>query len=49
LTPNYPLARNLVMLTIGVGCEVIVVFAVMGGWRSFTITLEDFAVKPFAL
>lgn len=44
---DYPLARNLVMLTVAVACEVIVIFAGTGDRRSFTVTLGDFAVKPF--
>jgi molybdopterin/thiamine biosynthesis adenylyltransferase len=45
---DYPLARNLVMLTTAVACEVVVGFAATGERRSFTVTLGDFAVKPFA-
>jgi molybdopterin/thiamine biosynthesis adenylyltransferase len=45
---DYPLARNLVMLTVAVVCEVVVGFAAIGERRSFTVTLGDFAVKPFA-
>ena len=45
---DYPLARNLVMLTVAVACEVVVGFAATGERRSFTVTLGDFAVKPFA-
>jgi molybdopterin/thiamine biosynthesis adenylyltransferase len=46
---DYPLARNLVMLTVAVACEVAMAFAATGEQRSFTVTLGDFAVKPFAL
>jgi len=46
---DYPLARNLVMLTIAVACEVIITFIASGQQQSFTVTLGDFAVKPFDL
>jgi molybdopterin/thiamine biosynthesis adenylyltransferase len=46
---DYPLARNLVMLTIAVACEVIITFIASGQRQSFTVTLGDFAVKPFDL
>jgi molybdopterin-synthase adenylyltransferase len=46
---DYPLARNLVMLTVAIACEVIVRFVLTGEQRSFTVTLEDFAVKPFVI
>jgi molybdopterin/thiamine biosynthesis adenylyltransferase len=44
---DYPLARNLVMLTAAVACEVINRYVAEGVRESFTITLKDFAVKPF--
>lgn len=44
---DYPLARNLVMLTVAVACEVIITFVASGQRQSFTVTLGDFAVKPF--
>lgn len=44
---DYPLARNLVTLTIAVACEAIIEYFVSGARRSFTITLEDFAIRPF--
>ncbi|MBD1833524.1 ThiF family adenylyltransferase [Cyanobacteria bacterium FACHB-472] len=44
---DYPLARNLVMLAVAVACEVIVTFVASGNKESFTVTLGDFAVKPF--
>ncbi len=44
---DYPLARNLVMLAVAVACEVIVTFVATGNKESFTVTLGDFAVKPF--
>jgi molybdopterin/thiamine biosynthesis adenylyltransferase len=46
---DYPLARNLVTLAVAVACEVIVAFVATGERRGFTITLGDFAVRPFAL
>jgi molybdopterin/thiamine biosynthesis adenylyltransferase len=45
---DYPLARNLVILTVAVVCEAIVAFVQSGEQRSFTVTLGDLAVKPFA-
>lgn len=44
---DYPLARNLVMLTVAVACEVLINFIASGQQQSFTITLGDFAIKPF--
>jgi molybdopterin/thiamine biosynthesis adenylyltransferase len=44
---DYPLARNLVMLTTAVACEVINRYVAEGVRESFTITLHDFAVRPF--
>ncbi len=46
---DYPLARNLVMLAVAVACEVIISFVASGQQQSFTVTLGDFAVKPFEL
>ncbi|NEP11968.1 MAG: ThiF family adenylyltransferase [Symploca sp. SIO2C1] len=43
---DYPLARNLVMFTVAVACEVIITFVESDKKQSFTITLGDFAVKP---
>jgi len=37
-----------VTLAVAVACEVVVQFAATGERRSFTVTLRDFAVKPFA-
>ncbi len=45
---NYPLARNLVNLTVAVAAEVILGWLATGERRSFTITLEDLAICPFA-
>ncbi|MDQ1524175.1 MAG: molybdopterin-synthase adenylyltransferase [Pyrinomonadaceae bacterium] len=44
---NYPLARNLVTLAVGVACESIVEFVSTGARRSHTITLRDFAIRPY--
>jgi molybdopterin/thiamine biosynthesis adenylyltransferase len=46
---DYPLARNWVMLTVAVACEVVMSFVVSGQQQSFTVTLGDFAVKFFEL
>jgi molybdopterin/thiamine biosynthesis adenylyltransferase len=43
---DYPLARNLVMLTVAVACEVVMTFVESGQQPSFTVTLGDFAIKP---
>lgn len=45
---DYPLARNLVMLAVAVTCEVVVNFVATKQRSSFTITLADLAIKPFA-
>ncbi|MCF4970400.1 HesA/MoeB/ThiF family protein [Nostoc sp. CMAA1605] len=42
---DYPLARNLVMLTVAVTCEAIISFIATKEQRSFTITLKDLAVQ----
>lgn len=44
---DYPLARNLVTLAVAVACESIVEFVATGARRSHTITLRDFAVRPY--
>src|SRR5262245_26185845 len=46
---DYPLARNLVTLTISVLCETIVKFIANGEQQNHTITIADFAVKPLVL
>jgi molybdopterin/thiamine biosynthesis adenylyltransferase len=46
---DYPLARNLVMLTVAVACEAIVSFVVTGEQRHFTITLKDLSVQSLNL
>ena len=45
---DYPLARNLVMLAVAVTCETIVRFIASAEKQSLTMTLDDFAIKPFA-
>ena len=45
---DYPLARNLVLLTVAVACETIAAFVASGRQNSYTITFGDFAVTPFA-
>ncbi|KST66825.1 ThiF family adenylyltransferase [Mastigocoleus testarum] len=46
---DYPLARNLVILTVAVACEVITNFVASEQQKSFTVTLADFAIKAFDL
>ncbi|MBD2438911.1 ThiF family adenylyltransferase [Nostoc sp. FACHB-110] len=46
---DYPLARNLVMLTVAVTCEAIVSFIATEEQRNFTITLKDLAVQSLNL
>jgi len=41
---DYPLARNLVMLTVAVACEAIISFVATGEQQHFTITLKDLSV-----
>jgi molybdopterin-synthase adenylyltransferase len=43
---DYPLARNLVMLTIAVAAETLVRSILDGNYRDWSITLRDFAVHP---
>ncbi len=43
---DYPLARNLVLLTVAVASEAIVSFIATGERRNFTITLKDLSVQP---
>jgi molybdopterin-synthase adenylyltransferase len=45
---DYPLARNLVTLTVAVTCEAVVKFIASGEKQNLTITLDDFVVKPVA-
>jgi molybdopterin-synthase adenylyltransferase len=42
---DYPLARNLVMLTVAIASEAIVRFARDGERKSLSVTLNDFAVR----
>lgn len=42
---DYPLARNLVMLTVAVTCEAIVSFIATAQQHNFTITLKDLTVQ----
>jgi molybdopterin/thiamine biosynthesis adenylyltransferase len=44
---DYPLARNLVLLTVAVAAEVIVRYAAVGERAEYTITLDDFAVRVY--
>jgi molybdopterin/thiamine biosynthesis adenylyltransferase len=46
---DYPLARNLVMLTVAVASEAIVSFIATGEQRNFTITLRDLSVQSLNL
>jgi molybdopterin-synthase adenylyltransferase len=46
---DYPLARNLVMLTVAASCEVITQFVVTNEQRDYTITLKDVNIQPFAI
>jgi molybdopterin-synthase adenylyltransferase len=44
---DYPLARNLVMLTVAATCEVITQFAVTNEQRNYTITLRDLSIQAY--
>ncbi|HZT42527.1 MAG TPA: ThiF family adenylyltransferase [Chthonomonadaceae bacterium] len=44
---DYPLARNLVLLAVAVVCETVVAFAASGARHNYTVTLGDFAVRPY--
>lgn len=44
---DYPLARNLVTLAVSVACEVVVRYISDGARENYTLTLGDFAVRPF--
>jgi molybdopterin/thiamine biosynthesis adenylyltransferase len=46
---DYPLARNLVMLTVAVACEAIASFIATREQRHFTITLKDLSVQSLNL
>jgi molybdopterin/thiamine biosynthesis adenylyltransferase len=43
---EYPLARNLVLLTVAIASEAVVRFALTGERRDWSLTLADFAVRP---
>lgn len=43
---DYPLARNLAMLTATVACETIIRELVQGARTSWSITLRDFGIRP---
>ncbi len=45
---DYPLARNLVTLTVAVACEAILAFLIDGVERSYTVTLDDLRVQPYS-
>lgn len=44
---DYPLARNLVTLAVSVACEALIDFVATGSRQGYTVTLDDFAVRPF--
>ena len=44
---DYPLARNLVMMTVAIASEVIMTFVATEQQQNYTLTLRDFAVKSF--
>ncbi|MBD2199591.1 MULTISPECIES: ThiF family adenylyltransferase [Calothrix] len=46
---DYPLARNLVMLTVAVACEAAISFIATAEQRNFTITLKDMTVQALVL
>ncbi|MEH1897714.1 MULTISPECIES: HesA/MoeB/ThiF family protein [unclassified Nostoc] len=46
---DYPLARNLVMLTVAVACEAIVSFITTAEQRNFSITQKDLTVQSLFL
>jgi hypothetical protein len=43
---DYPLARNLVLLTVAVAAETLLRFLGSGAREDWSITLRDFAVRP---
>lgn len=45
---DYPLARNLVLLTVAVACEVITIYLATGEKHNFTVTLRDLSVTPIS-
>jgi molybdopterin-synthase adenylyltransferase len=44
---DYPLARNLVLLTVAIASETIINFLKCDRQENYTLTLKDFAVKPY--
>jgi molybdopterin-synthase adenylyltransferase len=46
---DYPLARNLVTLAVAIASEVIVTFVATKEQQSYTVTLADFAIKPYSV
>jgi len=46
---DYPLARNLVMVTVAVTCEAIISFIATKQQRNFTITLKDLTIQSLYL
>jgi molybdopterin/thiamine biosynthesis adenylyltransferase len=46
---DYPLARNLIALMVGVACEVIIGFIARGERQSYTITLADLSIRPLRI
>jgi molybdopterin/thiamine biosynthesis adenylyltransferase len=44
---DYPLARNLVTLTVAIACETLVTFVATGERKNFTVTLADLAIAPY--
>ncbi len=43
---DYPLARNLVLLTVALASEVVVRFVLDGIRQDWSVTLQDFAIRP---
>jgi molybdopterin/thiamine biosynthesis adenylyltransferase len=44
---DYPLARNLVMLTVAIACESIITFVATEKQLSYTVTLKDLTIQTF--
>jgi molybdopterin-synthase adenylyltransferase len=44
---DYPLARNLVLLTVAIATETIIAFFASNQTHSYTITLKDLTIQPF--
>lgn len=44
---DYPLARNLVTLTVAIACETLVTFVATGERKNLTVTLADLAIAPY--